>query len=135
MYQKMFFKTILPNAWSDILYSLKPAPPSGQPDAFLQTEDVHGCLRHTPLGHDRQQGCTSQTVKAGSLKNRITHSFRNGDQPADSVKKYTYPYLLSLHLNAFSMLAFSPISHCNSSWQLVKVFWDAARRDTTPSSG
>lgn len=48
---------------------------------------------------------------------------------------YTYPYPLRLHPASISMLAVSPISHCNSTQQRNKVLWDAARRDTAQSGG
>lgn len=93
------------------------------------------CQWHTPVSHNRQQGCTRPDRKAGSLSGKITHSVTVTSPKAVCI--FPNPYLPSLHLSSSSMLAFSPISHCNSSRQPVQMFWDAARRgqDTTPASG
>lgn len=93
------------------------------------------CQWHTPVSHNRQQGCTRPDRKAGSLSGKITHSVTVTSPKAVCI--FPNPYLPSLHLASSSMLAFSPISHCNSSRQPVQMFWDAARRgqNTTPASG
>ena len=83
-----------------------------QPDASLWGSSGSARVSVAHPSWSYQAGCTRQkTWKSERKKKRITHSIRNGGQPADSVHQtLTHLYLLRLHLASFSMLALSPIS-------------------------
>ena len=98
--------------------------------------DLPGCQWHTPPGHIRQD---APDRKPGSLSGKKSASHTQSETVASLQTVCTkHSHILTFLDSIWHPSACSPSRPsppCSSSWQPITVFWDAARRDTTPSSG